>query len=121
MTDRDTRFDQILELLSRSGVRFIVVGGLAAMAHGNPRGTFDVDVVYSRDKENIKRLVETLKPHTPYLRGAPEGLPFVLDEKTVRMGLNFTLTTALGDLDLLGELQVVLDERRKRGYGGATS
>jgi hypothetical protein len=42
--------------------------------------------------------------HDPYLRGAPKGLPFRLDLKTVSRGLNFTLTTSLADLDLLGEI-----------------
>ena len=45
-----------------------------------------------------------LLPHAPYLRGAPPGLPFTFDERTVRNGLNFTLTTKLGDFDLLGEV-----------------
>jgi hypothetical protein len=39
-----------------------------------------------------------------YLRGAPPGLPFRWDGETVRRGLNFTLTTSFGDLDLLGEI-----------------
>jgi hypothetical protein len=38
------------------------------------------------------------------LRGAPPGLPFRLDVPTIQRGLNFTLTTTLGDLDLLGEM-----------------
>jgi hypothetical protein len=45
-----------------------------------------------------------LRPLAPYLRGAPPGLPFRLDTPTLRRGLNFTLSTTLGDLDLLGEL-----------------
>ena len=104
MTIPETRFDQILEVLNRGGIRFIVIGGLAAIAHGNARATYDVDVVYSRDPENLKRLAEVLRPHEPYLRGAPPGLPFTWDERTIRMGLNFTLTTSLGNLDLLGEV-----------------
>ncbi|TAK82760.1 MAG: hypothetical protein EPO20_20380 [Betaproteobacteria bacterium] len=40
----------------------------------------------------------------PYLRGAPPGLPFRLDEKTLSAGLNFTLSTSVGDIDLLGEI-----------------
>jgi hypothetical protein len=40
----------------------------------------------------------------PYLRGAPPGLPFVFDTGTLGRGLNFTLTTTLGDIDLLGEI-----------------
>ena len=45
-----------------------------------------------------------MKPLHPYLRGAPPGLPFQFDLETVRRGLNFTLTSDAGDLDLLGEI-----------------
>jgi predicted nucleotidyltransferase len=99
-----TDFRALLEALAGAGVRFIVVGGAAAAAHGSARLTADLDVVYERSSENIARLVTSLGPHRPYLRGAPPGLPFHWDEETVRRGLNFTLTTALGDLDLLGEI-----------------
>jgi hypothetical protein len=61
------------------------------------------DVVYARDLENLERLARTLEPLGPYLRGAPKGLPFRLDVPTLQRGLNFTLTTPAGDLDLLGE------------------
>jgi predicted nucleotidyltransferase len=90
--------------LAQGGVEFILVGGVAATAHGSARLTQDVDVVYSRSTDNLSRIVSALAPHSPYLRGAPPGLPFRWDEATLRRGLNFTLTTALGDLDLLGEL-----------------
>jgi hypothetical protein len=46
-------------------------------------------------------------PHDPYLRGAPPGLPFRFDTPTVERGLNFTLVTSLGDIDLLGEVSGV--------------
>ncbi len=61
-------------------------------------------VVYARSGANLKRIAETLKPVAPYLRGAPAGLPFHLDVPTLRNGLNFTLSTSLGDIDLLGEV-----------------
>jgi predicted nucleotidyltransferase len=104
MSFPETKFGQVLEILSHGEIRFIVIGGLAAIAHGNARSTYDVDVVYSRTRENIRRLVQVIAPYQPYLRGAPPGLPFKWDEKTIRMGLNFTLTTTLGDIDLLGEV-----------------
>jgi len=97
-------YRKIFEALASASVDFVLVGGLAANLRGSARVTFDVDVVYSRKKENIARLVDALKPYAPYLRGAPPGLPFSWDDKTIRMGLNFTLTTALGDIDLLGEI-----------------
>lgn len=82
----------------------MVVGGVAGNILGAARLTYDVDVVYSRTALNLERLARTLKPYQPYLRGAPPGLPFSLDVSTLRNGLNFTLTTSLGDLDLLGEV-----------------
>jgi predicted nucleotidyltransferase len=96
-------FRDILPLLVTHQVRFIVIGG-AAIAHGSARLTYDVDIVYARDTENLHRLVVALESRQPYLRGAPAGLPFRWDERTLQAGLNFTLTTSLGDLDLLGEV-----------------
>lgn len=93
-----------LQLLSREGIEFIVIGGIAGRAHGSPRMTQDLDIVYARSPENIRRLVEAFRVHAPYPRGAPPGLPFLWDEETIRRGLNFTLTTTLGDLDILGEV-----------------
>lgn len=81
-----------------------MIGGGAALLHGAARVTYDVDVVYARDPQGLKDLAAALAPHRPYLRGAPPGLPFRWDEHTLKAGLNFTLTTALGDLDLLGEV-----------------
>jgi predicted nucleotidyltransferase len=99
-----TKFEAIYRLLSEGGIRFILIGGGAANVHGVARLTLDVDVVYARDAENLQALVDSLAPLHPYLRGAPPGLPFRLDLRTLRQGLNFTLTTDLGDLDLLGEV-----------------
>lgn len=99
-----TEFTRLLETLVGNDVRFIVVGGVAATVHGSARLTQDLDVVYARDETNLSRLVDALSPLQPYLRGAPEGLPFAFDVETLAAGLNFTLTTTLGDLDLLGEI-----------------
>lgn len=99
-----TDFRALISMLANGGVEFIIVGGAAATAHGSSRLTEDLDIVYRRTKENVARLVLALAPHTPYLRGAPPGLPFSWDERTVWQGLNFTLRTELGALDLLGEI-----------------
>ncbi len=94
----------MLKTLVDARVEFILVGGVAATVHGSSRLTQDVDIVYDRDAPNIHRIISALKPLDPYLRGAPAGLPFVFDDKTVSNGLNFTLTTKIGDIDLLGEI-----------------
>ncbi|HEV8438988.1 MAG TPA: hypothetical protein VGT40_12905 [Methylomirabilota bacterium] len=85
-------------------MEFIIVDGVAATIHGSARVTQDLDIVYARTPENIARLAAALAPQRPYLRGAPPGLPFRWEAATIRRGLNFTLTTTLGDLDLLGEI-----------------
>ncbi|MEN8184762.1 MAG: nucleotidyltransferase [Myxococcota bacterium] len=94
----------LLRALGDAGIDFIIVGGAAATAHGAARLTQDLDIVYARDPSNLARLAAALAPHEPYLRGAPADLPFQLDADTLRRGLNFTLTSKLGDIDLLGEI-----------------
>ena len=96
--------ERLLPTLVRAGAEFIVIGGVAGIIHGSARATYDVDLVYSRNESNIHRLSDSLAPYNPYLREAPPGLPFVWDAKAIRNGLNFTLTTELGDIDLLGEV-----------------
>lgn len=99
-----TDFEGLLRALTVREVRFIVVGGMAATAFGSARLTLALDVAYERSWDNVRRLVEALAPLSPYLRGAPPGLPFRLDADTLARGLNFTLTTSIGDIDLLGEI-----------------
>jgi len=99
-----TDFPRLLDVLSTGGVDFIIVGGFAGTLHGSGIPTRALDIVYSRDGANLGRLVAALAPHAPYLRGAPRGLPFQWDRSTVQAGLNFTLTTDLGAIDLLGEI-----------------
>jgi hypothetical protein len=104
-----TMFDPaaILQRLLDHRVEFVVIGGLAMTIHGSAHVTRDLDVCYRRTADNIAALVAAFAPLHPYLRGAPSGLPFKFDAATVQAGLNFTLTTDLGDVDLLGEVSGV--------------
>lgn len=97
-------FERLFQTLGESGVKFIVIGGFAAILHGSAHLTLDLDIAYSRDPDNLKRLAAALAPFKPYPRGAPPGLPFLWDAETLRQGLNVTLTTTLGDIDVLGEI-----------------
>ncbi len=99
-----TGLERLLATLHAGGVGFILIGGVAARAHGSARLTQDVDIVYGRDGANLERLARALRPLRPYLRGAPPGLPFEWSSSTLRAGLNFTLTTTAGDIDLFGEI-----------------
>ena len=95
--------EPILEVLVRHRVDFVVVGGLAGIAHGSAYNTEDVDVAYDRSRENIHRLAEALRELGATLRGAPPDLPFQLDAETLDAGMNFTFDTRYGPLDILGE------------------
>jgi len=97
-------FQSLISALTDQGVDFVIVGAVALVLHGSPRVTRDLDVCYSREPANLKRLVAALQPFEPALRGAPPGLPFAIDVPTLTAGLNFTLTTKAGDFDLLGEI-----------------
>ena len=95
---------RLLQAMLDAGADFIVIGGVAGNLHGAARVTYDLDVVYARNRANIERIVRALAPLNPYLRGAPKGLPFKWTAETVERGLNFTLTTDGGDIDILGEV-----------------
>jgi hypothetical protein len=100
-----TDFAALILALAEGRVEFILVGDVAAAVHGATRAIYAVvDVLYSRNPENIARIVSALAPLKPYWRGAVPGLPFRCDADTVSHGLNFTLTTTAGNIDLLGEL-----------------
>ena len=96
-----------LRLLGEYNVECVIVGGVAAAIHGSSLLTTDLDVCYARDAANLLRLAHALESVHARLRNAPAGLPFILDAETLKRGLNFTFTTDIGDLDLLGEVRGV--------------
>ena len=98
------KLQELLARLADHHVRFSVIGGVALIARGVQRATEDLDIAYARDRENLERLATALGPIHPRLRGVEGDLPFVLDAASLRSGLNFTLDTDLGPLDLLGEV-----------------
>lgn len=105
MPHADESFDPvpILEHFAAADVDFVVIGGVAGGAHGSSFATFDVDLAYGRDAENLEKLAAVLKGLDARLRGAPPDVPFLLDAKTLAAGANFTLATSLGSIDLLGD------------------
>jgi hypothetical protein len=95
---------EILRVLSRSEVNFVVIGGYAAELLGAPLMTMDLDVCYERSTENMERLAAALRQLGAKLRVAKvdEELPFILDGRTLAAGDSFTFVTDLGSLDVLG-------------------
>jgi hypothetical protein len=93
---------QALAALVQHDVRFVVIGGVAAAAHGYPSLTGDLDICYARDARNLERLAAALIELDARLRGAEEDVPFVVDGRSLAAGDHFTFTTVAGDLDCLG-------------------
>jgi hypothetical protein len=106
-----------VERLLRGGVDFVVVGGLAGMAHGSRYPTDDTDVAYERGAQNLERLAGSLTELHATLRGASPDVPFVLDAVSLANGANFTFDTEFGPFDLLGDAAGAprYDELRRDG------
>ncbi len=96
--------ETLLDALHTASVQFVVIGGVAAVSHGSAHVTGDLDVCYERTEANYERLSQALAPLKPHLRNAPPDLPFQWDAETLRKGMNFTLSTDAGPVDLLGHI-----------------
>jgi len=93
---------EILRSLERHGVRFVVIGGLAAVIHGSPYVTTDVDITPQRDPRNLERLATVLDDLDARIRteSVPEGLPFDRSAAFLANVSMLNLTTRAGDLDI---------------------
>lgn len=101
------RFDPLGMLwdLVRGGVRFVLIGGLAANLRGTAEVTQDLDICYARNPEDLEALASVLNDLEARLRVAREpdaDLPFRLDATSLRNGDSFTFVTSKGDLDVIG-------------------
>ena len=99
----DTPFDYlaVLRILRERGVEFIIVGGVAAVLHGAPAVTFDLDVVHARSPENIDRLLDALRELEAFYR-VQEGTRLVPGPSHLASPGQQILQTRHGRLDLLG-------------------
>lgn len=95
--------EKIFETLTRHGVRYVLIGGLAATLHGSNLRTGDVDICPSKDRENLKRLASALiemKARVRAAADAPDGLAFHCDVKFLEQMDLCNLTTSYGDFDI---------------------
>lgn len=91
----------MLRELTRAGVDFVVIGGIALVLHGSARATFDLDITYATDTGNLEALGGVLVALEARLRGVDDDVPFVPDAATLRNVELLTLRTVAGDLDVL--------------------
>lgn len=93
-------FREILEVLNQHQVEFIVVGGVAAVIHGAPTTTFDLDTLVRVTRDNAERLSKALarlearfREHREVIRPSNED---------ILAGGHLLLMTRAGPLDVLG-------------------
>jgi hypothetical protein len=92
---------RLLRALADSRVDFVVIGGVAAILHGSARNTFDLDICFANDPDNLEALGSTLVGLQAQPRGVPESVPFVPDAASLKRIDVLALTTSAGDLDVL--------------------
>ena len=97
-------FIAAVQALADEGVDFVIIGGWSAILHGSSSITNALDICYSRNPDNLKRVVAALTSFHPRLRDLPQDLPFVWDHATLRNAAILTLSTDLGAIDLLAEV-----------------
>ena len=105
MADADFNPERIFEALADSDVNFVLIGGMAAILHGDAGVTMDIDIAPAYNSENLDRLARALRGLRARIRaeGAPDGLPFDCSAEFLRnLGPDgiLNLTTRYGDIDL---------------------
>ncbi len=100
---------EVAKRFSDAEIDFVIVGGVAIRSHGGNYVTDDIDICYSRTRENLKKIADVLAPLKPHPRELDRSLPFIFDWTTLQHGTNFTFETEMGDVDLLGEVKGVGD------------
>jgi hypothetical protein len=103
----ERRFDPLaaLRTLVNHDVRFVVIGGYAAVLHGSALFTYDADVCPARDSGNLTRLCTALEEIDARLRvvDEPDGVPFPCSDQFLAQMTMLNLTTRFGDFDLAFE------------------
>ena len=106
MASTDFDPERMLSALADAEVRFILIGGMAAVLHGDVGVTVDIDVVPERTDENLQRLAKALRGLGARIRteGEPEGLVFECSAEFFRNRPPDSIvymTTEAGDLDVV--------------------
>lgn len=93
--------EALIRLLGHHGVRYVLIGGLAAVTHGAPLVTQDVDICCARDQGNLELLAAALREVHAELRGAPQGLAFRLHAPNLASHERLSFTTDVGWIDIM--------------------
>jgi predicted nucleotidyltransferase len=96
---------EVAEVFSRHRVEYLVIGGQAAILHGAPLPTQDIDICYQRTSENLERLADALAEIRPALYGASPELPLVFDVPSLAMPTILKFHSEFGPIDLFAEVE----------------
>lgn len=94
--------ERVIRVLARHGVRYVLIGALAARLQGFPRLTADADITPAIDRENLKRLAAALRELKArvYTESVPEGLDFDCSEAALARAEMWNLITDSGRIDV---------------------
>ena len=124
----DLEVHSLIAALAEGGVDFVVIGGIAAILHGSPTITHDLDIVFESSAENRERLGAVLTGLGAKPWGLDEELPFEADARTLDRIQLLTLETSAGRIDVMhppagspsyeqlrarAELVEIADQRRR--------
>jgi hypothetical protein len=95
--------ERIVSVLARHGVRYVLIGALAARLQGFPRLTADADITPSRDPANLEKLAAALRELKArvYTEDAPDGLAFDISAPALSRAELWNLITSAGRLDIV--------------------
>lgn len=94
----------ILRALADHRVDFVLIGGLAAVVHGSPYATVDVDIVPRRGRANLAKLSEALRALDARVYvSAGETFRFEHDARSLEDAVVWNLATTYGGLDITFE------------------
>lgn len=101
-TPKPLDLPRLLQALTEAGVEFVVVGGLAVIAHGYQRVTTDLDICYARDQNTARALLRALRSlNAQFLDDQYRPHPLPTGFRTLQRGGVFTFTTDAGELDCM--------------------
>ncbi|MCG8634762.1 MAG: hypothetical protein MI863_13095 [Desulfobacterales bacterium] len=96
--------EKLIENLSKSGIKYILIGGMAAIAHGAPVFTFDLDIVHERSDENLKKIKDLLISLDACQR-RPDDMKLTPDFEALKGTGHILLSTRFGPMDILGAIE----------------
>ena len=95
--------DEILRVLHRHGVEFVLIGGMAAALHGSDVVTFDLDLAPRSEQDNLRRLALALRDLDASIRieGEPDGIDLDSHADLLERAQVLNLATRAGNLDVV--------------------